>query len=52
MVAVTLVFLIALFFGIDGAFVGYNCGYDEGWETAIECFEREVENGIQSKNRE
>lgn len=50
MVAVIMVFLIAVFFGITGAFVGYTCGFDKGWESAQECFESEVKDGIQSKN--
>lgn len=50
MVAATLVFLIAVFFSVVGALIGYNCGYEKGWEIATECFEREVENGIQSKD--
>lgn len=47
MVAVTVVFLIAVAFGITGAFIGYSCGYDKGWEIATECFEKEVRDGIQ-----
>ena len=50
MVTVILVFLIAACFGIAGAFVGYSCGFDKGWDTAEECFEEEVKNGIQSSH--
>ena len=50
MVATIFIFLVATAFGIVGAYVGYTCGFDKGWDTALECLEEEVKNGIQSKN--
>lgn len=51
MVALTVVVLAMIAFGIVGAYLGYNIGFDNGFEAALECYEEEVRNAdIQSNN--
>lgn len=51
MVALTVVVLAMIAFGVTGAYLGYNMGFDNGFETAIECYEKEIRNAdIQSDN--
>ena len=44
MIAVIVVFLIAIGFGIAGGLIGYSAGFDKGWESAEDCFEEEIKN--------
>lgn len=41
--------LTVIAFVTVGAYLGYNMGFDNGFEAALECFEEEVEN-VQSNS--
>ena len=44
MVALTVVFLAVIAFGLVGAILGYSLGFDNGFDAAIECYEKELED--------
>lgn len=52
MATIIFLLLVAVCFALIGGIIGFATGYDEGFETALECYEEEIKYAyLQSDNQ-